>query len=226
MEKFSDSARFAEELLNKGKLIANGKSMAEAGVDAKWIERYATVAERVDRNRKYGLSRYPYEPGCAINALAGGFFDHKEWPIRKALEKHSSMRAVSEYEAKYINSTGYWLTFHDAAIELRTEEINAKDEAKAVEFDVWAIISVRYALRTLGLRTEFYKLAAEDPTYAKMILPALESKGEVPAADNLDKPLGDLDSHMTTQLMKAVATLRASNATKRAGGQGGPANGK
>lgn len=135
------------------------------------------------------------------------------------------MRAVSEYEAKYINSTGYWLAFHESAIELRSEQVKADKMDLAVEYDVWAIISVRYALRALGLRTEFYKLAAEDPTYAKMILPALENKGNVAAADNLDKPLGTLDSHMTTQLMKAVATLRASNATKRTGGPGSAADG-
>ena len=59
-----------------------------------------------------------------------------------------------------------------------------------------------------------------------MVLPALERRGDVAAADDLDGPLGELESHMTAQLMKAVATLSASNATKRANGKGGAAEKK
>lgn len=66
---------------------------------------------------------------------------------------------------------------------------------KAEKFDVWAIIGVRYSLRVLGLHAEFYKLAAEDPTYAKMVLPALKKRGNMAASDDLDKPLSDLASH-------------------------------
>lgn len=94
----------------------------------------------------------------------------------------------------------------------------------AKRFDVWALIAVRYSLRVLGLRAEFCKLASEDPTYAKLVLPALERRGDVAASDDLNKPLGNLESHMTTQLMKSMATLSASNATKLAQGRGGPAD--
>ena len=59
-----------------------------------------------------------------------------------------------------------------------------------------------------------------------MVLPALERRGDVAAADDLDGPLGELESHMTTQLMKAVATLSASNPTKRTNGKGGAAEKK
>ena len=65
-------------------------------------------------------------------------------------------------------------------------------------------------------------MAARDPTYARMILPTLQQRNEVAAADDLTEAMDKLDSHMTTQLMKAVATLNASNATKRTG-KGGPA---
>lgn len=98
-------------------------------------------------------------------------------------------------------------------------------EDKALKFDAWAVISVRYAQRVVGLRTEFCKMAAEDPSYTKMILPGLERRGVVAAADDLEEPLETLESHMATQMMKAVATLSASNATKRAG-KGGAANDK
>lgn len=221
MEKFADSVTTADSLLDKAKKIAKGSTMAEAGIDAKWLASYASIAERVDRCRRYGISRYPYEAGPSVNAFLGGFFDNKEWCLRKGLEKQASMRAVAEYEAKYVNAAGYWGAFHEAALDLRQESINSAKDEDAKQFDVWGIISVRYVMRVLGLRSEFYKMAAEDPTYAKMVLPTLEKRGEVVAADDLERPLADLDSHMATQLMKAVATMYASNATKKAkGGKG------
>lgn len=45
------------------------------------------------------------------------------------------------------------------------------------------------------------------------------------AADELDGPLGDLESHLRTQLMKAVVTISASNDTKWAKGRGGDTDG-
>lgn len=150
---------------------------------------YGTVAERVDRDRWYGLIRNPYEAGSAFGAFLGGFFVHREWTPRKSLEKQSSMRPVAEYEAKYVNSAGYWASFYEAAIDICQDALSADDEAKADRFDVWALIAVRYNLRALGLRTECFRLAAEDPTYVKMVLLDLERHGEVVAADDLDAPL-------------------------------------
>ena len=60
-------------------------------------------------------------------------------------------------------------------------------------------------------------MAARDPTYAKMILPTPQQRNEVAAADDLTQAMDKLYSHMTSQLMKAVATLSASNATTRTG---------
>lgn len=56
-------------------------------------------------------------------------------------------------------------------------------------------------------------------------MPSLEQWNDVAAADDLTEPMEKLDTHITTQLMKAVATLSAGNATKRAG-KGGPAKEK
>ena len=66
-------------------------------------------------------------------------------------------------------------------------------------------------------------MAAKDPTYAKLVMPTLQAKGDIPAADDLVEPLEKLESHMATQMMKAVATVSASNATKRSNGKGGAA---
>lgn len=214
----------ADELLSKTKLVAKGKSISEAEIEMKWVHAYATIARRCRDDKDFGLSRYPYEQGPSVSAFTGGFFEHREWPIRKAMEAHKSMRAVFEYEANYTNASGYWMAFNQAAISLRQEAQEQKRYDQAEIYDVWAIVAVRYGLRVTGLRVEFYKLVARDPTYAKLVMPSLEQRNDIPAADDLVEPLEKLDVHLSTQLMKAVATLNASNATKRAGG-GGAAGG-
>jgi hypothetical protein len=101
---------------------------------------------------------------------------------------------------------------------LRMESPDAA--AKALKYDVWGIISVRYGLRVVGLRVEFYKRSAKDPTHAKLIMPALEGRNDVAAADDLNDALEKLDTHMAFQLMKAVASLSTTNAVKRVSGDG------
>lgn len=220
MSSLASSVELAEELLKKAKDVGKGKSLSESGIDAEWIRFYAHISRRCRDDRECGLSRYPYEQGPSVSAFTGGFFEHPEWPLRKHMEKHKSMHPVAEYEANYINAAGYWMAFHEAAISLRQEALVDKKDEDAVKYDVWALIAIRYALRVVGLRSEFYKLVAKDPVRAKLILPALEQRNDVAAADDLTESLEKLDSHMATQLMKAVATLSASNATRRAGKSG------
>lgn len=91
------------------------------------------------------------------------------------------------------------------------------DEAKL--FDMCALVAVMYNLSVLGLRTKFYRVSAEDPTYAKFILPTLERRGELAASDDLDS-LATLESHLTTQLMRAFPPPKknAINASKHTTG--------
>ena len=201
----------------------------------------SSFSSRVLQGLLRGLSIHPHRWGClcyneqgpTVGAFTGGFFEHREWPIRRGLEKYISLRPgeeicevirfvleygpVFEYEANYINAAGYWMSFHEAAISLRQEALQEKKDSDAEYFDAWALASIRYGLRVVGLRTEFYKMTSRDPTYAKLVMPSLELHNDVTAADDLSKPLEKLDGHMATQLMKAVATLSASNAMKRAG---------
>lgn len=130
-----------------------------------------------------------------------------------------------EYETNYINAAGYWMSFHASAVQMRQEAIAAGNTENAQKYDCWAIIAVRYGLRVFGLSEKICKKAAVDPVHAKLIMPALEQKNDTPAADDLTEALDKLESHMSTQLMKAVATLSASNATRRSG-KGGPAEKK
>ena len=84
---------------------------------------------------------------------------------------------------------------------------------------------MRYSLHVVGIRAEFYKMSTRDPTYAKLGVPSLEQRNDVAADDDLTEAMEKPDTHMTTQLKKAVATLSASNATKR-DRKGGPATEK
>lgn len=211
MANFTNCAEEIEEFLVKAKKVSKGENPTSAGIESIWLTTYASKARRCRDDKDLGLSRYPYEAGPSTQAFDGGFFPHRQWSLRKALEKHPSMRAVCEYETNYINASGFWMAFHQAAFALRQEAL-AKEK-----FDAWEKIAIRYGLRVVGLRPEFYKLAAEDPTYAMLFIPSLEKKNDMVAADDLVESIDKLDSHMNSQLMKAVATLSASNATRRAG---------
>ena len=74
-------------------------------------------------------------------------------------------------------------------------------------FDAWSYGENRYALRVLGLRAEFYRNAAKDPTHAERLLPILERRGDVAMADNLNYALASYESHTSTQMFKAVETF-------------------
>lgn len=81
-----------------------------------------------------------------------------------------------------------------------------------------------YSIRVLGLRAEFYRMSVKDRMYAKMILASLERRGDTAMTDYLDETLVTLESHLSTQIMKKVATLKASYAKNRAKGKGGAAD--
>jgi hypothetical protein len=91
---------------------------------------------------------------------------------------------------------------------------------EAEMFDFWAMRAVRYGLRVVGLRVEFKKRSSEDPMHARLVMPVLEGQNDTPASDDLDDVMENLDMHMATQLMKAAASLHATNALKRCGNGG------
>lgn len=135
------------------------------------------------------------------------------------------MPAVYDYETNYINAAGYWMAFHNAAWAVRQDALDDKNMEEVTKCGVWSYIAIHYGLRVVGLRSGFYKMAHRDFTHARLVLPSLEQRYDVAAADDMVEPLEKLDAHMTSQLMKAVATLSASNATKRAGKKKGGAAG-
>ena len=224
MAEFWKSKARADQLLKKAQKLGTGADLESVGIELEWLTVYARIARRFRDDKDFGLSRYPYEQSSAVGAFQGGFFGHREWPERRAMERFASLRPLYEYEAHYINAVGYWITFHQAAISLREETMSdgpTEAQNDQVErYDVWAIVAIRYGLRVTGPRVEFYRRSSKDPMHARLLMPVLEGKNEISATDDLDATLDKLDTHMATQLMKAVASLSASNAVKRGGSDG------
>lgn len=68
--------------------------------------------------------------------------------------------------------------------------------------DVWCEIVMRYVFRVLELRCEFCTMEAKDSTHAKLVLPALKKHRRMPAADDMNEPLQQLETHMMSQIIK------------------------
>jgi hypothetical protein len=56
--------------------------------------------------------------------------------------------------------------------------------------------------------------------HARLVMPVFEGQNDTPATDDLDDVMEKLDMHMATQLMKAAASLHATNSLKRIGDGG------
>jgi hypothetical protein len=115
------------------------------------------------------------------------------------------------------------MSISSTAMALRVEALKLEGTTgveDAEMYDVWATMTVRYGLRVLGLRVEFYKRSAKDPMYARLVMPVLEGQKDTPATDDLDDVMEKLDRHMANQLMKAAASLHTTNAVKRRGDDG------
>jgi hypothetical protein len=223
MEHFKERSEKVEKLLVKFRKVAAGESFGDAGLDLSLIEAYGRIARRVRDDRELGLLRYPYEAAAGVSPYAGGFFAHPEWSVRRGLTRHPGLRAIAEYEANYVNAAGYWLVFAETAIRLRDEELareGGAGESAAGLLDTWIALAIRYGLRVVGLRTEFFRLSAKDPAHARLLMPALENQGTVAATDDIAETMAKLDTHFATQLMKAAASLSADNAIRKAGDGG------
>jgi hypothetical protein len=212
-----------EELLRKLKKAKCGATLEEAEIDGAWLKTYAKIARRCRDDKDLGVSRYPYELDPGVSPFSGGYFEHREWEIRRCMERNPSLRPLFEYEAHYTTSAGYWMSFSSATIAILGEALKLEGTTGVEEaemFDVWAMIAMRYGLRVVGPRAEFYKRSAKDPMHDRLVMPVLEGKNDTPATDVLDEVMEKLNMHMATQMMKAAASLHATNAVKRYGDGG------
>jgi hypothetical protein len=127
----------------------------EAEIDGAWLTAYAKIARKCRDDKDLGVSRYPSELAPGVSPFSGGYFEHREWAIRRGMERHPSLRPLFEYKAHYMKSAGYWMSFSSTAMALRGEALKLEGTTGvegAEMFDVWAMMAVRYGLRVVGLR--------------------------------------------------------------------------
>ena len=67
MVDFSDSRKLVDELLTKAKEVVKGKSLAEAGIDVKWVRCYGVISRRCRDDKDFGITSYPYEQGHGVS---------------------------------------------------------------------------------------------------------------------------------------------------------------
>lgn len=57
-------------------------------------------------------------------------------------------------------------------------------------------------------------MATDSPATARILLPGLDIRHDMAAADDMVEVIDTLDTHMNTQLMNTLATLNTSNSKK------------
>lgn len=87
-----------EEISNETKKASKGKTLAESEIYPGWMNNYARITIRYQYDHEFSLKRYPNEQRPYKGDFTGGFFDNREWTLRKGLQKHESMCEVFEYE--------------------------------------------------------------------------------------------------------------------------------
>jgi hypothetical protein len=76
------------------------------------------IVRRFRDDKDLGFSRFPYKLAPGVIPFSGGYFEHREWPIRRGMERHPSPRPLFEYEAHYTNSAVYWMSFSTVVMAL------------------------------------------------------------------------------------------------------------
>lgn len=60
------------------------------------------------------------------------------------------------------------------------------------------LVTVRYSLRVVGIRTKFYEMAAYDPVTTKILLLGLERRMDIPRAEENFEMMDKRDTHLNT----------------------------
>ena len=125
MWEFVENRGLVEDFLAKAKLVRKRKTLSEADIDPEPIKAHGTIARRHRDDKDFGVSNFPYEEDAGVGAFNGGYFEPREWPIRRHTEKHQPLLLFVQYKSKYVNAEGYWMEFHEAPLDLREEKIKS-----------------------------------------------------------------------------------------------------
>ena len=58
------------------------------------------------------MSENPYETDHEVRQTCSGLFPNLECTVRVRMERQSSIHETEQYEARYVNLEGYWVSFH------------------------------------------------------------------------------------------------------------------
>jgi hypothetical protein len=94
MNLFSDSLQLLEELLRKSMKVKRKATLGEADMDSAWLTEFALIARRCRDDKILGTSRYPYKLSPGVSPCPGGYFEHREWAVRRGMERHPSLRLL------------------------------------------------------------------------------------------------------------------------------------
>lgn len=84
----------ADELPNRRKIVAKGKTLSEAGIESMWTVMYGEIAKRRDQDQNHGLEIYPYGAGPVVSSLLKmviGFY-RVIWNVTKICARSLSIR--------------------------------------------------------------------------------------------------------------------------------------
>lgn len=62
MGSFASLKTTTDWTMEKAKKVEKGKTLVEADISIEWMTLYGKIAQRSDQDRRYGLTRYSYEP--------------------------------------------------------------------------------------------------------------------------------------------------------------------
>lgn len=82
-----NSKAIVENLLGRCKHVSEGKALSKSCISLEWIEAYAKIAKRSDREQRFGLCRYPFQARESVFAFRGGVLNHDDGLLRCKLAK-------------------------------------------------------------------------------------------------------------------------------------------
>lgn len=76
MSSFSSTKTTTNFLMRKMRKVEKAKNLVEAEIGLKLMTSYGMISQRAEQLLRYCLTRYPKEPGPAIEAFVDGFIDN------------------------------------------------------------------------------------------------------------------------------------------------------
>jgi hypothetical protein len=90
-----------KEILRKFRKVKRGTTLEEAETDGAPMTVYARIDRWCRDDKHLGVSRHPYELAPGVSPLAGGYFENREWEIRRgsSILNHYNISNILNHES-------------------------------------------------------------------------------------------------------------------------------